>query len=380
MGCCSVTARGTNTANDGHEEVELLQTEEYRKQSAIGSPCMSSTNGGPCCIPEELAGGLLTPEKNDPHTVKTQFVSKPVLFWGRSRENLNEMIMIEPIQGWEGQDIQSYGKVVMSSLAVMQINHTQEMTECFMVLFPLHLLILSMDHQERRFIYQGRLPLSGMNVVWNGGDQRSNGYTFQLSGPMIETRQVYCLSSSERSLWISALQEHIQMANTHYTPTSPPISILSYLIPCDHLWKKKELVRYLTSCPILNWEGKAIQHMGAAVYLSTVRAAHTIDGDFEDRILILFPEDLVFLSIDPDKTTVIHQGTLPRNAIHIEGSFAWNGRLEFQITGDLMDPILILCFTPEDYSKWIYYLQKPQHTHCGVALHPLPSVTPKHRR
>ncbi|XP_075047607.1 putative pleckstrin homology domain-containing family N member 1 isoform X2 [Mixophyes fleayi] len=311
----------------------------------------------------------------DPHTIHTQFVSKPILFWGKTREDLNHMIMTETIRSWEGQDIKSYGYVVMSSLAVMQISHTQEMSECFMVLFPLHLLILSMDHQERSFIYQGLLPLSGMSVVYA---QTRTGYTFEISGPMIEPRQVSCLSSSERSLWISALQQHIQEANTHCPPASLPNSILSYLIPCDQLWKKRELVKYLTSCPIQNWEGKAIQHMGCATFLSLVQAAHTIDGDFEDRLMLLFPEDLVFLSVDPDRTAVIHQGTLPLNAVHIEEIL--DERLEFQITGDLMEPILILCMTPEDYSKWIFYLHKPQHMQCGVGLHPLPFVKPKYRR
>ncbi|XP_063799236.1 rho guanine nucleotide exchange factor 6-like isoform X2 [Pseudophryne corroboree] len=298
MGCCSVSARGTKTGSDGHEEVELLQKEWSRNQSAVNSPC-TSPNGGLCCIPQDLAGTIMTPGKADSHTIHTQFVSK------------------------------------------------------------------------------GLLPLSGMRVVYA---QTKTGYTFELSGPMIEPRQVSCLSSSERSLWISALQQHIQEANTHCSPASHPISILSYLIPCDQLWKKRELVRYLTSCPIQNWEGKAIQHMGSAVYLSAVQAAHTIDGDFEDRLMILFPEDLVFLCVDTDRAAVIHQGTLPLNAIHIEESLAWNENLEFQIAGDLMEPILIFCPTPEDYSKWVFYLQKPQHiNHCGVGLHP-PFVQPKYRR
>ncbi|CAN2388258.1 Pleckstrin homology domain [Pristimantis euphronides] len=265
----------------------------------------------------------------------------------------------------------------MSSLAVLQISHTEEISECFMVLFPLHLLILSMHHPERRFIYQGLLPLSGMRVVCA---QSNTGYTFEVSGPMIEPRQVSCLSSSEESLWISALREHIREANTHCPPVSPTISILSYLIPCDRLWKRRELIRYLTSSPIQKWEGKSIHHMGRAIFLSTVQAAHTIDADFEDRIMVLFPEDLVFLSVDLHKTYVMHQGTLPLNAVHIEECLTWNGRLEFQITGDLMEPILILCMTPEDYSKWIFHLQKPYHIHCGDTLHPLPSVPPKYKR
>ncbi|XP_069598294.1 probable pleckstrin homology domain-containing family N member 1 isoform X1 [Ranitomeya imitator] len=376
MGCCSVTARGTKeNSSDGHEEAELLQRDESRKPSAVSTPCGPSSNGGPCCIPQELA--ILSPGKADIRTIHTQYVSKPILFWGRTREELNQMILIEPIQGWEGQGIRSYGDVVMSSLAVMQISHTEEMSECFMVLFPLHLLILSMDHRERRFIYQGLLPLSGMRVVC---EPSKTGYNFEVSGPMIEPRQVSCLSSREKSLWISALQKHIQEANSHHSPVSPAISVLSYLIPCDQLWQKRELIKHLTSCPIQKWEGKAIHHMGPVIFLSTVHAAHTIDGDFEDRILALFPEDLVFLSVDLHKTSVTHQGTLPLNAIHIEESLVWDGRLEFLIAGDLMEPILISCITPEDYTQWIFHLQKPRHIHCRVALHPLPSVPPKYRR
>ncbi|KAM4704205.1 putative pleckstrin homology domain-containing family N member 1 isoform 2-T3 [Rhinophrynus dorsalis] len=240
------------------------------------------------------------------------------------------MILLEPIQGWEGQAIRSYGHVVMSSLAVMQICHTQESAECFLVLFRLHLLILSMDHQERRFIYQGILPLSGMRVKH---EQTSTGHNFEISGPMIEPRQISCLSSDERSLWISSLQRHIQEANTHCPRVSFPISILSCLVPCDSLWKRKELMKYLTFCPIQRWEGKAIQHLGDAIFLSEVRVTHTMDENFEDRLLVLFPDDLVFLSIDNDRTTVTHQGTLPLNALHIKESGACDDRLEFQITG-----------------------------------------------
>ncbi|KAM4651006.1 putative pleckstrin homology domain-containing family N member 1 [Discoglossus pictus] len=367
MGCCSVTARGTNSTSDGHEEIELLQKEECRKQSAVGSP-----NGGTCCISPQHTCSVLTSGKVGSQAV--QFNSKPVLLWGKTHETLNNMIFIEPILNWEGPDIQSYGHVVMSSLVVMQISHTQEMSECFLVLFPLHLLILSMDSQERRFIYQGVLPLSGMSVIC------TTGHTFQISGPMTEPREVSCLSFCDKSLWISSLQHHIQEANIHSPPASPPLSILSYLVPCDQLWKKKELIRYLTSCPIQKWEGKAIQHLGNAIFLSVVQVSHTIDGGYEDRLLVLFPDDLVFLSVGHEKTTVTYQGTLPLNAIQVHESFTWNGKPEFQITGDLMEPILVSCLTASDYHKWIFHLQKPQQSSCAVSLHPLPSVPAKYRR
>ncbi|KAE8592726.1 hypothetical protein XENTR_v10018867 [Xenopus tropicalis] len=380
MGCCSVTARGTNSKQDGHEEVELLQTEGSRKQSEAGSLAPS---GGTYFISRHQATGaeneLSVKALISDHSQADdkRLISEPVLFWGKSHANLNGMILSEPIRGWEGQDIQNYGKVVRSSLIVMQISGTQEILECFLVLFPFHLLILSLDHQERRFIYQGLLPLSGMRVycLWT-----SRGHTFEISGPMIEARQISCLSSNERDLWISALQHHILGANTHYPPIYPSINILSFLLPCDSMWKKRELLRYLISCPIKNWEGKAIHHLGNAIYLSAVRVAHTIDADFEDRLLVLFSEDLVFLSIDAEKTAVTHQGTLPLNAIHIEESNTWDGRLEFQIAGQLMEPILVSCSTIGDYNHLVFYLQKPEESNCAISLSPLPIVPVKYGR
>ncbi|XP_053307944.1 probable pleckstrin homology domain-containing family N member 1 [Spea bombifrons] len=375
MGCCSVTARGANAKDDIHEEVELLRIGESKKQSSIGSPSTAVPSGGSTYFHQECTGTILT--SGNIHTCLVDKLNQKALFWGKSHNDLNCMILLEPIRGWEGQDIQTYGHIVMSSLAVMQMNQTQEIFECFLVLFPFHLLILTMDHYERRFIYQGLLPLSGMSVVCANA---STGHTLQISGPMIEPRQLSCLSSSERNLWMGTLQHHIQEANTHCPPISPNISILPYLVPCDKLWKKKELIKYLMHCPIQKWEGKAIQHLGTAIFLSAARVAHAIDADFEDRLLVLFPDDLVFLSLDAKKTTVTHHGTLPLNAIRVKESIVYNGRLEFLITGDLMEPIVISYLTAEDYNKWIFYLQKPEQDSCSISLRPPPSVPSKHRK
>ncbi|CAH2320096.1 Hypothetical predicted protein [Pelobates cultripes] len=377
MGCCSVTARRVHSKDDVHEEVELLRQEESKRQSSIRSPSTPLPNGETACFRQEKKEPISTSENGLSNTKQAHCNSQATLFWGKSHEKLNETIISEPIPGWEGQNIQTYGSIVMSSLAVMQMNQTQELFECFLVLFPFHLLILTMDHQERRFIYQGLLPLSGMRVICAN---TSAGHTLQISGPMIEPRQVSCLTANERNSWISSLRHHIHEANSYYPAIFPSISILPYVVPCDNVWKKRELIKYLTCCPIQKWEGKAIQHLGNTIFLSMVRVAHNIDSDFEDRLLVLFPDDLVFLSVDTEKTTVTHQGTLPLNAIHVKEGLTWNGRLEFQIVGDLMEPILVFCFTSHDYNKWIFHLQKPEQESSGISLHPPPSVPFKYRK
>ncbi|KFW06582.1 hypothetical protein N326_11853, partial [Eurypyga helias] len=56
---------------------------------------------------------------------------------------------------------------------------------------------------------------------------------------------------------------------------------------------------------------------------------------------------------------------------------AFLGRLQFEITGSLTEPILITCSTAEDYEKCLFYLQKPEKT-----PHPLmpPPIIPKKSR
>ncbi|XP_050787079.1 pleckstrin homology domain-containing family N member 1-like [Gopherus flavomarginatus] len=359
MGCCSISARRAALAGTCQDEMELLEIGGSRKWS----------------ISEAQSEGSL--RLRDPVTATetaTETGGAEVL-WGRTREELRNFLFTQPITGWEGRSIHSLGEIVWSSLVLMRSCHMEEMSERYIVLFPFQLLILSVDHMKKAFIYQGLLPLAGMNVRDVPSD---TGCMFEMMGPMTESRIISCLSPAEFHIWVLSIQQHIKMANAHWPAHAS--NIISFLVPCDEQWKKRKLMKHLFYTTILKWEGKPIQHLGRIHYLAMVQVAYASMGDFKERMLVLFPEDLVFLSVDRERTGIAYEGKLPLAGIQAKEKSAVLGRLEFEITGSLTEPILVACSTAEDYEKCLFYLQKPEQILDTVTVQPPPMVPKKSLR
>jgi Rho guanine nucleotide exchange factor 7 len=51
------------------------------------------------------------------------------------------------------------------------------------VLFPSTLLILSVSNRLSAFIYEGKLPLSGLSVTRPEGETEASKNSFEISGP-----------------------------------------------------------------------------------------------------------------------------------------------------------------------------------------------------
>lgn len=65
------------------------------------------------------------------------------------------------VRGWEGEELSSLGEILhMGSVAV-----GPDFRDRYLVLFPGTLLILSVSTRMSGFIYEGKLPLSGIHVV-----------------------------------------------------------------------------------------------------------------------------------------------------------------------------------------------------------------------
>nr|XP_013049720.1 uncharacterized protein LOC106044313 isoform X1 [Anser cygnoides] len=352
MGCCSLSARQAGSAGASQDEVELLKTGRTRKWS----------------ISDGQSEGSLQPK--DPAT-PTETEEAEAL-WGRTREELLHLLITQPITGWEGTNIHSLGEIVWSSRVFLRSYHMEEMCERYVVLASLHLLILSVDHTKKTFVYEGLLPLAGMHLRQIVS---AISYTFEISGSMIESRLICCQNSADFDMWIQHLQHQIKMANAN-CPISP-INNISFLVPCDEQWKKKELMRHLLCNTILKWEGKPIQHLGRIQYLTMVQVAIGCTGDSKERLLLLFPEDLLFLSVDKERTAITYEGKLPLTGIQAKEKSTVLGRLQFEITGSLTEPILITCSTAEDYEKFLFHLQKPEKNLDSLSLQPPPSIPKK---
>ncbi|KAI4892708.1 hypothetical protein NFI96_015303 [Prochilodus magdalenae] len=143
----------------------------------------------------------------------------------RKRKELELQILTESIRLWEGEDIKTLGSVLYMSQAMVQNHGCEERNERYLMLFPHVLLILSASPRMSGFIYQGKLPLSGMTVT-PLEDCESHKDAFELSGIMFERLQVVCFNKQDQQDWL----EHLNRQTKHTTMTAPSMKPLT--VPC----------------------------------------------------------------------------------------------------------------------------------------------------
>ncbi|NXS65661.1 ARHG7 factor, partial [Pandion haliaetus] len=205
MGCCNLSAGQAASAGTGQDEGELLKPGRSRMWSNSEGQNEASLH------PKDPA---ILAETEDAEVL-----------WGRTREELANLLITQPIGGWEGMNIHSLGEIIWSSLVFLRSYCMEEMCECYIVLSSSHLLILSVDWTKEAFVYKGLLPLAGMRLrkIASG-----ISHTFEISGPMIESRLICCQNSADFDMWVQHLQHQINMANAH-RPVSPNNNI-SFLV------------------------------------------------------------------------------------------------------------------------------------------------------
>ncbi|XP_051962381.1 rho guanine nucleotide exchange factor 6-like isoform X2 [Xyrauchen texanus] len=326
-------------------------------------------------------------KKEDPDPVSAteltdSSISKAVL-WGWTKDELHHRLYTQPIREWEGRAPHTYGDIIHSSSVYLHSEYTKAMSEQYLVLFSFHLLILSLDSPNHDFMYEGILPLSTIEVRLISQQDPNSPHMFEIRGPMVDSKIFICASAAETKTWMENIED--RRYKSLRQQLSPYHSTLSYLVPCDESWKREELKRYLLRSPIFQWEGKPIQHMGYPKYLSMVHIsniysqARVLQGH-QERLLLLFPFDLLILSVDCQRVRVKYEGRLPLKSIKALERSALPGRLEFELTGEMMEPLLVSCIYPEDYQSWIFQLQQPDKVADSLPHHTPPPLIPKKRR
>ncbi|KAL4631661.1 rho guanine nucleotide exchange factor 6-like [Arapaima gigas] len=123
----------------------------------------------------------------------------------RKRKTLELQILSEPLRGWEGESMRSLGHVIHTSHVHLQMGHSQDKEERYLMLFPNVLLMLSASPRMSGFIYQGRLPLTGASVVKQVDDVDSGQFAFEITGGVIEHITVFCTSQQDLQEWLDHL-------------------------------------------------------------------------------------------------------------------------------------------------------------------------------
>ncbi|XP_055986190.1 rho guanine nucleotide exchange factor 6 isoform X2 [Sorex fumeus] len=139
----------------------------------------------------------------------------------RKRKQLELQILSEPIQAWEGEDIKTLGNVIFMSQVLVQFGANEEKEERYLMLFPTLLVMLSASPRMSGFIYQGKMPITGMTVT-RLDEIEGNECTFEITGNIVERIVVHCNNNQDFQEWLEQLQRLIRgpPSNTSLTKSS----------------------------------------------------------------------------------------------------------------------------------------------------------------
>ncbi|XP_051025892.1 rho guanine nucleotide exchange factor 7 isoform X4 [Acomys russatus] len=144
----------------------------------------------------------------------------------RKRKELELQILTEPIRSWEGDDIKTLGSVTYMSQVTIQCAGSEEKNERYLLLFPSLLLMLSASPRMSGFIYQGKLPTTGMTIT-KLEDSENHRNAFEISGSMIERILVSCNNQQDLHEWVDHLQKQTKVTSVG-NPTIKPHSVPSH--------------------------------------------------------------------------------------------------------------------------------------------------------
>ena len=153
------------------------------------------------------------------HSVQCQEVWK--------RKELELQILTGAIRSWEGDNIKTLGSVVYMFQVLIQCAGSEEKNESHL-LFPNILLMLSVSPRMSGFIYQGKLPTTGMTIT-KLEDSENPRNAFEISGSMSERILVSCNNQQDLHEWVDRLQKQTKAASAG-NPSSKPHSVPSHTV------------------------------------------------------------------------------------------------------------------------------------------------------
>ncbi|KAL0274433.1 UNVERIFIED_CONTAM: hypothetical protein PYX00_006856 [Menopon gallinae] len=147
-------------------------------------------------------------------------------------------ILTGGVIGWEGEELSSLGEIIhMGSVAV-----GPEHQDRYLVLFPSTLLMLSVSSRMSGFIYEGKLPLSGINVM-QLPDSESYKNAFEVTGALIDRIVAVCQTKEDQQSWVDALCQAIRSIRKASVSSPNPPPHVSSQFTCPYT----ELTSYFAS-------------------------------------------------------------------------------------------------------------------------------------
>ncbi|XP_068140641.1 rho guanine nucleotide exchange factor 7 isoform X3 [Drosophila tropicalis] len=118
----------------------------------------------------------------------------------RRQKELELQVLTGPVRGWQGQELSSLGDIIHMGSVAVGADHRDR----YFVLFPQTLLILSVSQRMSAFIYEGKLPLTGI-VVNRLEDTEAIKNAFEISSSLIDRIVAVCQGPNEANKWVELL-------------------------------------------------------------------------------------------------------------------------------------------------------------------------------
>ncbi|XP_034667983.1 rho guanine nucleotide exchange factor 7 isoform X3 [Drosophila subobscura] len=118
----------------------------------------------------------------------------------RRQKELELQVLTGPVRGWQGQELSTLGDIIHMGSVAVGADHRDR----YFVLFPQTLLILSVSQRMSAFIYEGKLPLTGI-IVHRLEDTDAIKNAFEISSPLIDRIVAVCQGPNEANKWVELL-------------------------------------------------------------------------------------------------------------------------------------------------------------------------------
>ncbi|XP_045404770.1 pleckstrin homology domain-containing family N member 1 [Lemur catta] len=235
--------------------------------------------------------------------------------------------------------VRNLGKVVHYAKVQLRFQHSQDVSDCYLELFPSHLYFQA--HSAEGLTFQGLLPLTELSVCPVEGSQE---HAFQITGPLPAPLLLLCPSEAERDRWLYHLEKQVALVRglRRCHSAAPQVSAGDPLP-----WTlQRRLSRLRTA------SGR--ESVGSALCASRVRLQHLPSQEQWERLLVLYPASLGIFSEEPDG--LCFKGELPLSAVDIRPEEEEEAH-SFLIEGPLINTIRVVCASYEDHSHWLSCLR-----------------------
>ncbi|EDV54558.1 rho guanine nucleotide exchange factor 7 isoform X2 [Drosophila erecta] len=118
----------------------------------------------------------------------------------RRQKELELQVLTGPVRGWQGQELSTLGDIIHMGSVAVGADHRDR----YFVLFPQTLLFLSVSQRMSAFIYEGKLPLTGI-IVNRLEDTDALKNAFEINSPLIDRIVAVCQGPNEANKWVELL-------------------------------------------------------------------------------------------------------------------------------------------------------------------------------